>query len=76
MWVIFSTALRWIAPALAGWFVSDVYNEAETTQQLSGKGIVVAAKKTIFQKWWFYLIVLGVVTVVFFILKQFKMLKK
>lgn len=76
MWAIFGMAARWITPALAGWFFSDVYQEAQTTQQLNTTGVVNAAKKTIFEKWWFYLIVLGIVTVIFFILKQFKFIKK
>lgn len=76
MFAVFGIALRWLTPVLAGWFVSDVYNEANTTSQLNATGIVNAAKKTIWSKWWFYLLLLGIVTVIFFILKQFKFIKK
>jgi len=81
MWNIVGLALKWVSPTLAGWFLSDVYNEAQTTQQQNPAGSPVtvfgnAAKKTIFEKWWFYLIVLGIVTVIFFILKQLKFIKR
>jgi len=69
-------ALAWFGPIAVGWFASDVYNEANTTGQLNAKGLGDAAKKTIFSKWWFYLLVFGIVLVGYFILKQFKFIKK
>jgi hypothetical protein len=47
-------ALAWFGPIAIGWFASDVYNEANSTNQLNAAGLAGAAKKTIFQKWWFY----------------------
>lgn len=70
------TALRWLGVVALGWWSSDVYNESQTTQQLSAASVVSATKKSFLSRWWLYLLVLGLLIIVAWVLKKFKFIKK
>lgn len=59
-------AMRWAAQIALGWATSDIYNEYNTSKQLTGKGSVGNAVITTAKvKWWMWLVGfvgLGIVT--------------
>lgn len=72
MWAIIVRALAWLAPVAIGWTGSDIYNEAQTTGQLTLSGAGNSAKKSLLSKWWFYALILAIFVAIIWIIKYFR----
>lgn len=75
MFGIVLRALGWLGTIALGWTVSDVYNEAQTTQQVSLGGVASAAGQSLKKKSKWYVWLGIILIIVAFILAKLGLFK-
>lgn len=72
---IFLTALRWFGTVALGWLGSDIFNETQTTSQVTPVAVGTAAKNSLKNRGWLYALAFVVIIILVFVLKKFKIFK-